>query len=154
MKASTTKGGAVDRQAEELYDEFASLPGNNWFLQEDRAGKIRIVKSRGHLPTVADPAPFREHIAAAKRKNQAWAVFDNPKHTAMLVTPTQTTPTIAAYAAKVSLATWKAFWKFVHQAKVRYERKIGRRVFVSTHGFGVAQLHVRLEAQQKYYTPR
>lgn len=102
--------------------------------------------------------PDTENIGAFKHyvENRQF-VFWNPTHTTRLVIPTPRRGKNFAHLAKfmreASLKDQRTFWRRVANAIEEERTSLGQNehLYISTHGRGVAFLHVRIERRPKYY---
>jgi hypothetical protein len=104
--------------------------------------------------SVADPAPFRDHLAQGSGSPHA-VRFENLGRDAELVVPRNVGPDeayahLARFVREAPAEQTNGFWRDVAEA-VRARLEGGRRVWLSTAGLGVAWLHVRLDDSPKYY---
>jgi len=119
------------------------------YLEENKARTRLNIVHGAALATVGDDAAFMRNptYRAAKVAGRAWAAFRSPGGT-WLVAPTARCSDVSAFAAGATPAAWLAFWAGV------LETRAAHGGFISTHGHGVPQLHVRIEPRPAFYTPR
>lgn len=104
------------------------------------------------LPQIQDYSSFEEHIINSKSKSAV--SFFNPSKTTLLVIPIpRKNKNYATLKNFLDEASFEQKQKFF--AKIRKEinnmLKLHDKIFVSTHGFGVPYLHVRIEPYPKYF---
>lgn len=87
---------------------------------------------------------FDGEIAASGTPDAKGIGFWNLSHTAYLVIPTTGYLHVSEFAKKGSEEEWMACWDIIR-------REINKGEYISTHGFGVAWVHFRIEKNPKYY---
>ncbi|MBK8978400.1 MAG: hypothetical protein IPM29_21070 [Planctomycetes bacterium] len=97
----------------------------------------------------ADPSPFAEHLRGVEQV----ATFTNLGGDAELVVPAATGdyPHLCAFVRSAPPEQIDALWSAVGVAMRRRLAASPRPVWLNTAGLGVSWLHVRLDAQPKYY---
>ena len=104
------------------------------------------------LPKVQDFTPFVKHIDESKDPEAT--AFPNISGDTMLVVPMpkegKNFATLWDFMQNASSRQQQAFWKRVAK-ETRRQMKLHGKVWVSTHGQGVAYLHVRICTHPKYY---
>jgi len=131
-----------------LKKEISSYNNNIYFqsypINDLKEVRYNIVKSNSFLPKVVDSGPYKEYIDNRKIST----CFRNLAGDVKLVIPIKPYPTIYYFALNGSEKEWLAlFNKVVNNFKKEDK-------FISTHGHGVAWLHVRIEKYPKYYKIR
>jgi hypothetical protein len=105
-------------------------------------------------PTLTRPADYSSFAAKVKNKKGYVTDFPNLSGDTILVVPIPRSgekySSIFSFNKHASDKVKAAFWKRVAKVARREQRKYGT-VFISTHGFGVAWLHVRISKYPKYY---
>jgi hypothetical protein len=99
-----------------------------------------------------DYSAFSQHINKSKSKHVI--NFMNLSRDTILVVPmpkkTKNFSNIKEFIDNSSLAQQKALWKCVARMSRKLLKK-NKYIWISTHGFGVPYLHVRISAAPKYY---
>lgn len=109
-----------------------------------------FVSSRPLARLQQNPDPFTEHFPPGCKV----ATFESRGRDALLVAPCPGTPGVnfahlAVFASTAASEHASAFWKSVGEA---LRKKTGPiPIWLSTSGFGVSWLHVRLDSRPKYY---
>jgi len=118
------------------------------YLEENKARTRLNLVHGAALAKVGDDAAFARNptYRAAKAAGRAWAAFRSPGGT-WLVAPTARYSDVSAFATRATPAAWLAFWAGV------LETRAAHGGFISTHGHGVPQLHVRIEPRPAFYVP-
>lgn len=145
------KGGLINflskKNVLDIRSQLRSKPDQNYYVQE-HDNKLLIIKGPA-LPRKANPKPFMEYIEKAKKRGKKFAKFYNQDKSTYMIVPVQESPNITHFAKKSSEADWLDLWKLVKEKITKSKNKL----YVSTHGHGVSQLHVRIESHPKYYIP-
>lgn len=131
------------------------------YIQESKNHKkLNIVKAYKPLPTIADQSlflktnPSRDIYSDDIAEENEFSVFPNKANDTVLIVPTEKFASIREFAAEADLKSWKLLWDIVNEVRLDYYEDTGVLPYVSTHGHGVPQLHVRLEETPKYYNPK
>ena len=131
------------------------------YIQESKNHKkLNIVKAYNPLPTIADQSlflktnPSRDIYSSDIDEENEFSVFPNKANDTLLIVPTEKFASIREFAAEADLESWKLLWDIVNEVRLDYYEDNGVLPYVSTHGHGVPQLHVRLEETPKYYNPK
>ena len=140
---------------------IAAAKTNRQFLWRTNKCEVLASKSKlfmdeivyvNNLPKQQDYSQFEEHFNDASSK--LVVSFANLSGTSILVVPTpmpgKNFATISDFTREASLLQKQALWKQVAFEVHRLVQK-GTRVWVSTHGYGVPYLHVRIDTSPKYY---
>ena len=118
----------------------------------DRLAAIVQIESIALAGLDADPAPFQSQFALHPQADVV--AFDNLGGDALLIAPTpggsvDAYPHLAAFLRNAPPIQVKSLWqttsRCVHENLSRTPR------WLSTAGFGVAWLHLRLDTRPKYY---
>ncbi len=113
-----------------------------------------VIDTPSFTRRATDSRSFSEHVAG---RDDAVVVVDNLGGDATLVIPTAQVDDdvyghLASFLRGAPATQVDALWQAV--ARVAAERLGDRPVWLSTHGGGVAWLHVRLDDRPKFYTHR
>lgn len=113
-----------------------------------------VIDTPSFSQRATDSRSFSEHVAG---RDDDVVVVDNLGGDATLVIPTPQVDDdvyghLASFLRGAPASQVDALWQAV--ARAAAERSRDRPVWVSTHGGGVAWLHVRLDDRPKYYTHR
>jgi hypothetical protein len=138
----------------ELQARLAAAPYPAFFWEcapltaDDRPAAYAIVDAPALAGIRPDLAGFARELAARPGRV---ASFWNLSGDALLVVPRDEGvpyPHLAAFARTAPADVADLFWARVGEEALRWDRG---PVWVSTHGLGVAWLHVRLDVRPKYY---
>jgi hypothetical protein len=125
----------------------------------DRPFESVLVASRALAAVAPDPAPFEDHIGAGVGSNGI-ATFANLGRDARLIVPCASIPHaqfahLTAFLRTAPHPQIHRLWQAVSQGiEDIVESKVWPRIWVSTAGLGVSWLHIRLDANPKYYHHR
>ena len=133
----------------QLRNELRELSGFDYYVTERDTG-FSITRSLTPLAVIANTVPYAKYIRNAKNNNENFAFAISPNKTTGLIIPVLDTPNITHFAKTYSKKLWLEMWSLVELA-VKYYSKKGIKLYVSTHGHGVDQLHIRLEINPKNY---
>ena len=104
------------------------------------------------LPHRQDTRPYREYIKQSK--NEYVISFVNLSNDAVLVVPMpvgkRNYATLKDFMDNAPQIQQQRFWKTVSKIARKLMKEKGK-VWISTHGFGVAYTHVRVSISPKYY---
>lgn len=116
----------------------------------DDSFEFVLIESAGIAQKRPDPRPFLEHL----EKEQYASTFTNLGKNAQLIAPAimgkpRQYAHIAGFVRNAPLEQILAFWRLVG---LEFQNLIGAdNKWLSTAGFGVSWLHVRIDSRPKYY---
>lgn len=127
----------------ELRDEIASLKYNVFFetgpVQNPKKIQYRLRKAMGMRKNLE-----KNFVNEIGDTDELAVGFWNLTHTTYLIVPREGYLHISEFAKKGTEEEWLACWDIVRS-------KLEKGEYISTHGFGVAWVHFRLEKKPKYY---
>ena len=136
------------------YPRFSKV--NNEFIwrtspyYEDSSYKEEII----NMTRLNDKSNYSAFSSKFNKNNRYVVSFENISKDAILVCPvpiqSKNYSSIYNFNKNASDTQKKAFWKKVAQIAIIEQKKHGI-VWLSTHGYGVPWLHVRISRKPKYY---
>ena len=114
-----------------------TLPHNGIFKY-----RLRKIDKNREISDTPDPVPYREYLE--KNSGKLTAVFKNLSGEVLLIIPTKPYASISQFARQGSDREWLALFNKANMCLKKGE-------YLSTHGHGVAWLHLRIEKFPKYY---
>lgn len=118
----------------------------------DRPFKFVLVESSSLAGLRSDPKPFASHFSS--KRDAAVLTFPNLGGVAILVVPAPLADDscythLARFLRTAPASQVDAFWQAVGRAM--RDRISAAPIWLSTAGFGVSWLHLRLDSRPKYY---
>lgn len=124
----------------------------NVFLRERRdQTEVYCVKASHPLPSIASQNTTFDNnpwFVVAKQQHKPWVALVTPSNN-VLVVPTKPYASIKDFAKRCTITEWRKMWVNVMDVRYKLQQKYNTKFYISTIGFHVPQLHIRLIPEHK-----
>lgn len=120
--------------------------GNVFLREKKNQSEVYVVESHNALPAKAsqktdfDKNPW---FRKAKRLHKPWVALVTPSMN-VLVVPTKPFASIKDFAERCTMDEWRQMWVSVMDVRYKLQSQFKTKFYISTIGFHVPQLHIRL----------
>lgn len=101
-----------------------------------------LLPSRNQQTTAFDDNVY---FKKARTNQKKFGIFLSKSQKSVLIVPTKPVASIRIFAKRASIQQWIELWTLVYHVRDQLQRRFGGFFYISTIGYHVPQLHIRIE---------